>query len=260
MRVGVIWVGFQCEDLMDASLSPWIKATEQHLAGHDWMICCVHVPFVGFEHTDPPDNTHDKLVTLWRSGVIGSMVTSETPVTETWARGRALTWLVERGCTHTFMVDADEMYTVDQISTCVRWVDLQPFVAWWRVPFKNYVFDDHTYLAEPFMPPRIHEARLGQFTAAGFWDDNNVLYRGEDGSEMKDTAWSSMTVPLLGNPVRHLSWLSNNRSKAKVAYQSRRPGWECSFRWDEKTNSLAFNEAYHQRRGLPLPTVLRDPS
>lgn len=265
-RYGIIWVGWQSEDMLNASLSPWVAARAARLEGHDWVVCCVAVPFVGFTQPARLDGTVDALSARLHDGSIDCLVAgvSPAPLTETDARGRALTWLRDTGKVDlVWQVDSDEIYTEAQILAITRFIDHQPYITWFKLCLRNAVFTADQYLTEPFTPARIHRVYPPGWFAHGFWDDNNVSYLGRvigpvHQETRRDTAFPSLTIPKETAWIKHLTWLSDERSRSKVAYQRAR-GWECSYRWDETTNQLAFNEAYYAARGLPLPTVARLP-
>ncbi len=259
MKVGCIFAAWQCVDLLPASLAPWVEAKRSRLGGHEYTICAVSVPFEGFPQEETRDNTRYKLGALANYGEIDHVVVSDKPIKETDARGKALQWLVAQGCDTLWQVDADEVYTHEDITRILAFVAPNSLIPWFRLSLRNAVFDERTFLTEPFTPPRVHSVRVRGYEASGFWDDNNVLYRGVLTRDMKpDVDFASMTVPSTIAWPKHYSWLSNARSKAKIGYQLQGRGWpECSFRWDE-TKGLQFNEAYYTKRGLSLPEVVRE--
>lgn len=256
MRIGVIFCAWQSEDLLAASLVPWVAARRARLGGHEYVICAVACPFVGFPQT-PLDNTLPMLVDARDRHEIDGIVTQSEPIKETDARGRALGWLMAQGVDIIYQADADEYPTESDIARIMAFVEATPLTAWYRLSLKNLVFDEHTHLVEPFTPPRIHRARVGGYRVHSFWDDNNVTYGGVITRDLKrDVDFASMTVPKETAWVRHASWLSNERSRQKCAYQVSR-GWLSSFRWDDQ-RGLCFNEAFYAKRGLPPPEVARD--
>lgn len=259
-RFGVIFAAWQSEDLLDESLSPWVAARQARLGGHEYVICAVSVPFVGFPQPEVLDGTVSSLQRALGSGDIDQLVTSPIPLTEVAARGEALRWLVTAGCTVLVQADSDEAYRESDILGVARWVEANPFSVWARVSLRNAVFTRDQYLTEPFTPPRVHRVRVGSYRAHSFWDDNNVLYGGTITRDLKRDvdAFASATIPTALCHPRHYSWLSDTRSRDKVAYQRRRWG-HCSYQWDETTQTLAFDPTYYSRRGLPLPEVAIDP-
>lgn len=254
MKVGVIFAVWQAGDYLACSLTPWIDARKARLGGNDFVICALSTPFEGFNQPET-DNTRGGLKLARSLGAIDHIVESDTPMKETEARGAALRWLVDQGVTHTWQVDADEIYTLEQIAKIADIVAAHPFYAWWRLSLRNAIWTKDQYLVEPFMPPRIHEVRLGVFKAVGFWDDNNVLYQDDEGMQMRDTAWAGFIVPSTIAWIAHYAWLNCERSRLKCEYQARR-GWTSSYLWDDKLG-LQFNEAYYRAQGLPLPEVAR---
>lgn len=270
MKVGIILTGRNMQEYVVPCLSAWIVARAQKLGGHDYLICAVSVPFAGF-----PDDHEDDTVPLLRgeleAGRIDHLITEPKNIPETVARGMALTWLRDAGCNISIQVDLDEEYTLDQIDRIFRFVQYNPFAVALRASLKNYIFDGQTYLIEPFTPMRIHRLRpRANLEAVGFWADNNVMYiergRGDDGLEtgrtIRDSDLATMTIPPSVAWIRHMTWLSDDRSRRKVAYHenhfnSRPSGVRSSYRWDD-AKGLVFNEAYYQYVGQPMPQVARD--
>lgn len=264
MKVGVLFVGWQCEDLLDHSLCPWIAARKDHLGGHSFEICAVAVPFKGFEQPVALDRTVVALedtLPFMDEGLISHLITSKEPLTEVEARGRALTWLVARGVDLVWQVDSDEMYTREEILRIMAFIEANPYVAWFRGSLRNAVFTPDQYLAEPFTPPRGFRTFVAiprgplydKLTLHGFSADNDCIYWSQlDGSIYRQEQLPSMTIPTSVAWTRHLTWLNDERSRAKIAYQVAR-GWSCSFAWDDARGGLVFNAAHFARLGQPLP-------
>lgn len=249
---GIIFCAYNTADLLLISLPPWIAARRASLGGHQFKICAVCCPFEGFNHEDPVDNTLEVLRTHFVRGEIDHIVVSSVPVSEVKARGEALKWLVgEGGVDYLWQVDNDEQFTEQDIFNVAQYVQDHRHVPWFRVSYRNLVFDTSHYLAEHFTPARIHRVDAGQgLRATGFWDDNNVLY-----PPYRDVQLASITIPARVAAPLHYSWLNNNRSRLKIQYQIEGRKWpSCSFRWDEKLG-LCFNEAHFAARGEPLPEV-----
>ena len=251
MKIGIILIGYNMEEYVQPCLRAWTDARGMRLGGHEFIICAVSLPFLGFPDAKE-DGTRSMLCDLEGMGYIDNVIESPRNIPETVARGMALSWLKDRGITHTIQVDLDEFYTEADILNIFSFVEVNPFIVAYRLSLKNLVFDEHTYLAEPFMPMRIHRIdSLSSCIATSFWDDNNVLYEGAiTGAKVKDIEMANMTIPPSVAFVRHASWLSNDRSRRKVEYQLAR-GWTPSFLWDD-SKGLIFNPA------LPAPKILSD--
>lgn len=254
MKLGLIYCAYNTENLVRPSLVPWMDARRAKLGGHEWIIVAVSVPFERFEPA-ARDGTQAILQDLHGQGQIDHVITTEQPMLETEARGRALKLLVELGADASWQADSDEMPTVEQIGRIVAFVSRSP-ATWFRLSLKNYVFNDRTYLVDPFTPARIHRLRPPGYVADGCWDDNNVEYTGAEGQIRRDVTWPHVTVPKSVAWIQHLTWLNDQRSRKKCEYQTSR-GWISSYRWDYEANRLEWNQSYFATCGLPCPPETR---
>ncbi len=257
MRIGVLFCGWQCADLLPASLTPWVEAKRASLGGHSFTICAVSVPFEGFPQDETRDTTRSILGAHAQCGEIDHVVVGDKPHKETEARGAALRWLMTQGVDIVWQVDADEVYTYDNLTSILMFVEVTPWTIWYRLSLRNAVFTPTTYLAEPFTPPRIHRVAAGFYRLHSFCDDNDLTYGGTITRDLKrQDQFASMTVPTSVAFVRHLSWLNDDRSRRKVAYQLTHFG-HCGYRWDDQ-RGLCFDEAFYAKQGLPLPEVVAE--
>lgn len=253
MKLGVILVGYGMEDFVEPCLRSWILARwEAPLWGHEIKICAVSVPFAGFPN-DSEDNTIPLLNKAYDKFEIDNVITGPKNITEKVARGMGLMWLEEKGCDTIIQVDLDEVYTLEDIRNIFKFTEDNPFIAWFRISFKNLVFTPEQYLAEVFCPPRIHRVKVNGYKVHSFSADNDILYGGTITRDLiPQDRFPSLTIPKEVAFVRHFSWLNNSRSKKKVEYQKNRWGDNCSFAWDDTQGGLIFNPA------LPVPKVLRE--
>lgn len=263
MKVGVILCAYQCADTLPEALTTWVAVRAARLRGDEFTICAVSMPFTGFDHGDEsPDDTQPMIGRLVESGLIDHAIVGNVPTPETEARGMALQWLLDQKVDIVMLLDGDEAYSLNDVMGALHFVEMNPLVTWFRLPLRNYVFDRKTYLVEPFTPPRVFRVMVpGQpYRIHSFYDDNNVRYGGTITRDLKrDVDFASMTVPEALCRPRHWTWIDGPRSKRKIRYQLEGRGWpECSFRWDDATDSLRFNETYYAKRGLPLPEVVHE--
>ena len=257
MKIGIIFCAFQMEDYVQRSISPWIEARDTKVGGHEFVICAVSQPFVGFE-VDELDKTQSILVALHEDGQIDHVISGSEPVKEVDARGAALRWLLAQGVTLTWMADSDEFTTLAEVGSVLRFVQSRPGITAFRGSLKNYILDERTYMVEPFNPMRIHRTDSGSYTAYSFWDDNNVLYRGSITRDFKrDIDFPTLTIPRTVCFTPHMSWTSDERGRRKQAYQRAR--WvHCSFKWNEKVGKLEWDESYFAKTGEPIPETAQD--
>lgn len=254
--VGVIFTSFNMADLLPMSLNPWCEARRKRLGGHHWLICAVSVPFKKFNEPRT-DSTLPMLRQDLENDVLDHLIESEEPMEETEARGLAMKWLIEQGADLVWQADADEAPTEEEIRKTIDFVEKNPFVTAFQGCLRNFVFDEHTWLAKPFTPMRIHRVKSGTYVADHFWDDNNISYRGTVTRDFKrDTYFATMQIPKAIAWVKHLSWLSDERSKRKTEYQRLRWG-SSSFRWNQETNRLEWDESHFAAHKLPFPPELQ---
>lgn len=139
-----------------------------------------------------------------------------------------------------FILDADEIYSVEEIEKCLAQIEKQwnEYNTWW-VNFKNYVNNPQTYYLG-FHVPRFFKMEQ----ARGFSGYNDVAF--SDG--VKDT-------DINGILPKHYSWLPFSKSKRKIQWQQA-IGWEPS--WKIENESLVINEDYYAKTGKEKPVILID--
>jgi glycosyltransferase involved in cell wall biosynthesis len=259
VKIGVIYCGYGTKDLVARSLEPWVNLRAQYMGQFDRRaaihICAVSVRFAGFEGED--DGTCNVLREYKARGDIDHLVDGPQNVPETTARGMALTYLRDTAKADIVIQwDSDEVATEEELGRMIRFAEENPFVAWFRVAYRNLVFAPNQWLAEPFTPPRIHRISMDGYRLHSFSGDNDICYGGTITRDiLPQDRFPSLTIPgTIANPAHH-TWLSDTpenkvRSQAKVRYQMAR--WNhCSFALDSEGN-LIFNPA------LPAPRVVRE--
>lgn len=264
MRIGIIYTSYGIPEYLGASINPWLNAKRDRLDGHEFIVCAVSLPFKDFDFVNDQD-TPANLRHYFDIGAINSIITKPEFIPETEARGGALKYLLSCNVDLIWQADGDELPTLVQISSIIRFVETNPFVSWFRLSLKNYVFDNKTYLVNPFTPARIHRVGSGLWRAKFFIEDNNICYEHIGGTHIsdrlpeikRDISFSSLIIPSSIAFISHLSWLNDNRSKLKCAYQTRRWG-SCSFAWDERTNQLVFNKEFYLKSGQPIPEIAHE--
>lgn len=252
-RIGVIYTSYDMDEYLFMSLNPWIAARKNYLDGNEFVICAVSVPFEGFPVSGRADQTSAHLKAALEADEIDHLITDDTPMRETAARGAALQYLLgKQNCDVIIQVDGDEKYLKKDISAIFKFVADNPFIAWFRISLRNIVFTPNQWLAEPFTPPRVYRnvAPGRKYRLWNFADDNNIAYMGTVTRDIRpDSDFASMTVPPSVAFPAHFTWLNDERSRRKIDYQRSR-GWNCSFSWDDSKGGLIFNP------DLPAPEIV----
>lgn len=255
MTLAIIYCGYNQAHYIPQSLKPWIYLRET-CKEIKIKIYAVSVAFKEYCGMDiPVDNSKELLIQYRDAGLIDELIIGPDYVTEAKARDMALQTALVDGCTDIFFLDSDEFATIPEIHRLVKFVQNNELIPWFRGSLKNYVFDEHTYLTEPFTPPRWFRVKCGDFHLKEIYHDNDCLYLGKDGV-ISYNQLPYLTVPKVVAHFKHLTWLNDEKSKTKCEYQSRHFGI-CSYRWDNDLG-LQFNEEYFKKMNLPLPSISRD--
>jgi hypothetical protein len=262
MKLGVIYC---CYDSLDylGFLDPWIKLKESlniKLAG-------VHGCFEEMASfiEDNDEETLEQLLQLRYDGQLDFLyVQNDYPTkvkekfiyqSEAIIRNYALQWLLKEGVTHVMLLDADEKYSEEEIQKLVKFLEKDNFTAWYSIEFKNLTFSEQTY-TKSFCPPRIWRVNSSESKIKEIYYDNDINYTlGAQIVSYKQL--STKKIPLIiCNPL-HYTWLNNERSKNKIAYQSRHfaHGAGCSFKWNNEKNSLEWNDEYFKKTSQIPPKL-----
>lgn len=242
MKIGIIFTAFNCASTIEKCLESWIS-----IKSKEFVYACVSVPFKQYQNRNIQE---DNTVELIRAvNIMDYHVVEPKFIEETEARGLCLQYLKDQNCDLVFMVDGDELFTIENINNIIEYVDKNPNIAWFKLSLKNYVFNEQTYLEEPFTPARIYRTNFAPFKLGNFTDDNNICFS-TNGKFIPDIALRSKTIPKETAWIKHITWMSNLSSKNKVLYQRAR-GWNCSYSWNDIKDELEFNPDYYKNKQLP---------
>ena len=262
MKIGIIAQGRNCADVLDDVLAPWIEAMKKH----DIFICLTSATFKEMEKLgEGPKNTDNTEEKFWEynrkhpNNII--QIVFNKYASEAESRNAARQELQKLGVDLIWLLDlSDEYYTVEQIDNIIKFVKSEPFSIWFRLSFKNYVFDKKTYLTQPFTPPRIWRTNLGGYKLVECVYDNDFIYTNAIGAQISDKQLSNYIIPKSVAWIKHHSWLSDERSKGKILYQTSHfsHGAGCSYRWNDKEDKLEWNPVYFKKVGEVIPTTAKD--
>lgn len=251
MKVGLSCIGYECAEHLDAVLAPWLSCSE-----HEIIISVAHGIFPETACFGYPifstDETIPKLQALANNGKIHFQI-AETPTFERDLRNITLPPLMEKEPDVIWLLDLqDEIYTPEEISNIIKFINKNGEFDWFKINFKNYVFNTHTFI-DDFVAPRIWRTdRNGGI--AGFYYDNEMIFKNGE----LQSAFLNTTVPLDLAFPKHLSWVgSKEYLKRKVKFQHQHYG-HCSYRWNEELNRLEFDYSYYSKLNKPLPPIYHE--
>lgn len=254
MKIGLHIAAYQCADLIEKCLAPWLEYKFNNPGSLD--ISVGHVCFKENYEMGFPLNSQDSTEQIFNHLLQSNLIKYQTikdPATEIEARNIILNPI--RHCDYIWLTAPDEIYTLNEITKVVKYIENEPFVQTFKIEFKNLVFDDKHYV-KGFCPTRIFQNI--SFKINTFIADDEVCFLNAGSSLGHWRLFSNKQIPTnICNPM-HYTWINNERSKQKVQYQEKRwsppNGFGCSFKID-KDGNLAWNEEYFKRTGQDIPTV-----
>jgi hypothetical protein len=253
MRVGVSAIGYECKEHLAKVLGPWSLL-------HDLAEVFISVSHGVFPETASlgfpiysTDGTCDKLLQLKKNGVLDNVIITDSPTLEKDLRNITLPYLFEQNIDFLVLLDLqDELYTIQELENIFKFIYSNEEYDWFKVNFKNYVFDDKTYV-DDFVAPRIWRMDRNE-GVGGFYYDNEIVYRnGKTQGECPNIVFPrSVCFP------RHLSWVGSKEYLCrKIRFQHVHYG-HCSYMWDESKNALAFDPNYYKMVNKSLPALYKD--
>ena len=264
MKIGLLVCGYNCHNNLDDRMNSWFKLSKEN----NITISFVSARFKEYEELNINQNntkTTQKLLEYFHNGKIQFLEIPDKSLLEHEARNLALSHLKYEKCDLIWLLDAsDEYYTEDNILKILEYIKRGDnfFYYWFSIPFKNYVFNEKTWISG-FCPPRIFRCKFGDTTHCEldkFYFDNDVQYKLTGDCLNNVISYKSLPnkkIPdsFLLNGIKHLTWLDNEISHQKVLYQEKHFG-VCSYKWEN--GHLKFNEEYYNRLNITIPDIKKD--
>lgn len=254
MKIGILLCAYQHEEYLEGVLAPWFVAQEELAGLFDIKISAVSCLFKEYEDMSfNKDNskTIDILQKHLSPKQILSIAGSGGSLKESEARNLALNPI--KDCDVIWMVDGDEFYTLLEIKNILGYIKAKPFIAWFKINFKNHVFDGMQWV-DGFCPPRIFRTKINKYELGEFYWDNDLHYLNKEYGKVKYTELSSLEIPRTVAHVKHMTWLNTEKCKRKVEYQMKHFG-HCGYKWNNEKDCLEFNEEFHTKHGIPIPKL-----
>lgn len=234
-KFGILGCFYGCEDRIESVIKPFEGKS-------DLLLAATSCPFEGF-----PDLGRGDVIP--KLGCWEYVYSSEVPMKESEARNMPLNFLLFNDVDWIWLLDGDEVYTEEQISSIKAYVEKVGHGNWFfSLNFKNIVFDGSSWI-DGFQPPRIFSNRIHGGIKEFYWD-NDIVY--EDGTNYKSL--THINVPKIHAHINHYTWLNNDLGRRKVEYQKTHFG-HCSYKWNDQKEALEFDEEFHVRHGLEIPKL-----
>jgi hypothetical protein len=246
MSVGILISAYALEDYIEDCLSPWLE--------FDLPMACSSFHFKSFEKKDNT-KTIEKLNTLLNKDYQKCFSDDPLVLEEAEARNISLNFLKQQKVDSIFILDVDEFYSKKDIEILLEYIKDPDFnfCAWGSVNFKNYIFDEKTWV-DGFCPPRFFNMEYRGLKLDKFYWDNDITYVDDKGGIFDYKHLPHITIPKNKLHIKHLTWMNNLRSKEKVEYQIKHFG-HCSYKWNYGENKLEFDLDFYKKHNLPLPQL-----
>jgi hypothetical protein len=174
-------------------------------------------------------------------------------------RNYPLKYLLSQGVDYIWLLDEDEFYTQEEIEKIKKFIQLQQFIPFFRINFKNY-FNDTNHWIDGFCPPRIFKVKTNKLNLNRFYFENDILYKDKDDNNIDYKSLSSVEIPKRIAHVKHYSWCGDkNFLKSKIKYQNARYNGICSYSWNEDRNELQLNDSFYKKYNIEKPKIYEDP-
>lgn len=245
IKIGVLCCSFECDDSIDDVLAPWIKFKEN--SGYNVIFSCAYGPFK--EWAQLFNLAFQPVYPQWLSkySELFKYFVSPVPGTEAENRQLALDPLLGEKCDYILMLDlSDEYYDYDQICRSIEFMEKFPDIYYFDVAFRNFIFDKSHYLDTIYFKRFFRSPKNDPITGMRF-DCDYTYASGSDEQKPK------MRIPSNILLVNHFSWMSDERGRKKVLYQTKRWGSKlCSYKWED---SLKLNDEYYEFTGKTKPRI-----
>lgn len=250
LKIGVVGCFFGSADILSEVLAPWIALKRE---GYPIVLTGINAQFKEYAelgYTNDDDAT--RAVLEEHRHDFDHLVIEKTPLMEHEVRNRLLELCKAEGVDAIWLLDGDELYTLDQIKKILAYVEAVPFFDYYHIFFQNILFDT-LRSRDMFAPPRI--VRMDRHGGVmGFTWDNEIRFR--DGTHLYRSLAGS--VPPRIALVKHLTWRTADALK-KIDYSKRHFGFSI-FKQDEATGEIGYNEEWFRHYEMPVPRKYPDGS
>lgn len=250
--IGLILASYNDIKYLPSCLENWIKYRETN----PLLICCLDVCFAENGSGNSTDGSIELLTKYKEENKIDFFQILPPGLKEHEARNVGLKFLLEQNCEAIVSIGTDEKFLLKEICQIFNYVKKEEFIAIFKIHYKNYVGDEKHYV-NGFTPSRIWRVNYqDKKIKECFWDDD-LKYINKEGVEIIDKNLPSKIIPNI--QIKHLTWLNDERSKRKIAYQNLHfKPYGCGYKWNEKTQSVELNIEHYKNTGQTPPEIYEE--
>ena len=247
-KVGLILASWNDIKYLSGCLQNWITWRETN----PLLIACLDCCFAENGEGNSTDRSIELLEEYKKNNKIDFFEVLPPGLKEHEARNVALKYLLRQGCDVIWLLGSDEIYSKKEIDSAVKFVEKEDFITWFRIEFKNLVFDEKHYI-KGFNPGRMFRVNQNKLKIKEMYFDDDFLYTdGINNIDYKNLPHKQIPISLC-NPL-HYTWLDDERSRKKCEYQAKRWGKDgCSFTY--QGDKLVFNTKFYKKNNIILPEI-----
>lgn len=257
MKIGITSIGYNCKEHLEKVFEPWQKIKEGALGNEvEVFISTAHACFIetyqcGYPN-DSTDGTIEAFKRLRGKNVIDNLIKFDGPDYEFNVWNSNLPFLFNKKIDLLFMLNMDEVWEVEEIKKLLSIINQNLEADYFKINFKNYVFDYNTYV-DNFIVPRVWKTdRHGGIKRFHFDDELTFKNGTVDKQALCKTIDKSDIFP------KHYSWVgSKDYLQRKLKFQKEHYKL-CSYSWDDGKDCLVFNDKYYEMFNKPKPMLYND--
>lgn len=266
MKIGLLLAVYNDLEFLEECLNPWIKLKSEL----DIKIAICHGQFKEYHELGFEDNDRETLQYLLENKKEDYLyiqnnywlVKKEDYIYQNEAelRNHGLGWLLKQEIDYFFTIGSDEFYTEEEIKRIVDFINQESNqdYAWFRINYKNYVINKTQWI-DGFCPARIWKVNYKDiYKIKNFYWDDDINYQGTITRDIVSyKQLPHKEIPREICHVKHLTWLDDERTRKKIAYQNLHFNGNCSYKI--KDGHVVIDYEFYHRNGLPIPIINKNP-
>lgn len=258
MSIGILVCGFDCSETLDEIMNPWFELKHKY----GMILSFVSCRFREYESLGilkSNVSTVNKLNKYLSLNKIDYLNIPQNSLLESEARNLALKSLLDSNVEYIILLDAsDEFWTEKQIEDVISCISNEDnlFYAWFKVHYKNYIFDGNQWL-DGFCPPRIFRTNMQGLKLKSFYWDNDLYYEDNNGNKVDYKELVNREIPRRTAQIKHITWTHKNGASKEI-YQRKHFNGICSYKFNTEKNELEFDLDYYKKYNLSIPTIYND--
>lgn len=256
MRIGVLVSAYDCERYISQTLKPWLEL-RSNSKDHEFLLAASNGQWLNYKEAGI-EPTFDSTGQILFDSDLDFMyrITGNMLISEEESRTFLLRYLQQNECDLIWILDGDEVWSVEEILRTIEYVQQYPDQEFFRVNFKNYTLRLPLFVNDFYRTTIYRDKVRGGIQR--FFFDTDVVYG--DGN-IPDSLQNHIIPRDIAFPD-HYTWLrEDKRCFEKIKNQEHKyvnageKQVRCSYKIDG--DDIKFNEAFWQNRGMQIP-VLRE--